>query len=175
MSIFNPLYFASSLESFTKQVVPPSFWERWGVKALDKMDQRILDFIEEFRKDCGVPLTCNDWSWGGDYSQRGVRDVNQYGSYEKMEESRSDHLMGRAVDLVSSKLSAHELRLLFIKKEAYYFKKYGINFIEVGTLSRGREMTWFHCSINVDTGQGIQYWSPVKGFVTKAQVIKEKL
>ena len=175
MAIFKPKYFADNLESFARQVVPPSMWNRWGVKALDKMDQRILEFIDEFRYDCGVPLTCNDWSWEGNFSQRGVRDVKQYGTYERMEASRSDHLVGRATDLVSSKLTGHELRLKFIEKEQYYFEKYGINFIEVGTVGKGVSMTWYHASINIDLGQGVEYWSPVLGFVSKERVIEEGL
>ncbi|MCP3681981.1 MAG: hypothetical protein GY861_04750 [bacterium] len=173
--MFKPKYFAKTLESFTKQVVPPSMWERWGVQALDKMDQRILEFIDEFRKDCGVPLTANDWSWGGRFTQRGVRDVNQYGTYEKMEASRSDHITGRAIDLVSSKLSGNELRLVFIKHKDKYFEKYGINFIEVGQLSNGSAMSWFHAGININQGQGVQYWSPKHGFVSEEFVIENKL
>lgn len=175
MAVFKPKHFAKDLDSFAKQVVPPSMYNRWGVKALDKMDQRILEFIEEFRYDCGVPLTANDWSWQGRFSQRGVRDVGQYGTYHKMEASRSDHLCGRAIDLVSSKMTGHELRLKFIEREEYYFEKYGINFIECGKLKGGAEMTWFHGSVNIDLGQGIQYWSPEYGFVSKERVIEELL
>ncbi len=178
MSIFEPRFFAKTLESFVKQVVPPSMWELFGVQALDKMDQRICEFIEEFREYVEVPLTANDWSWGGRFSQRGVRDVKQYGTYEKMAKSRSDHITGRAIDLVSSKLTGHELRAKFIEKEQYWFEKYGINFIEVGSVKSGGvavEMTWFHASINIDQGQGVQYWSPVYGFVTKERVLEDKL
>lgn len=178
MSYFIPKYFAKDLQSFVKQVVPPSMWNAWGVKAIDKIDQRICEFIEDFRKDVGVPLVANDWSWGGKFSQRGVRDVNHYGSYEKMANSRSDHISGRAIDLVSTKLSAYELRKKFIEKEDYYFKKYGINFIEVGEIKSGKStkpMTWFHAGINIDQGQGVQYWSPVRGFVTKEEVLRDML
>lgn len=175
MSVFKPKFFAKTLESFVKQVVPPSMWELFGVQALDKMDQRICEFIEEFREYVDVPLTANDWSWGGRFSQRGVRDYKQYGTHEKMAKSRSDHITGRAIDLVSSSLTAHELRVKFIEKEQYWFEKYGINFIEVGTLNGGDPMTWFHAGINIDQGQGIQYWSPALGFVTKQQVLEDKL
>lgn len=168
MAVFIPKYFATSLDSFAKQVVPPSMYNRWGEKALDKMDQRILEFIEEFRYDCGVPLTANDWSWNGRYTQRGVRDVLQYGTYEKMEASRSDHLQGKAIDLVSKKMTPHQMRLKFIEKKDYYFEKYGINFIEVG-------INWFHAGINLDLGQGVQYWSPSLGFVTEKVVLDDKL
>ena len=117
MAVFKPKYFATSLDSFAKQVVPPSMYERWGAQALDKMDQRILEFIDDFRHHVGVPLTANDCSWGGRFTQRGVRDVVQYGTYDKMAKSRSDHLVGRAIDLVSSKMTGHELRLKFIERE----------------------------------------------------------
>ncbi len=180
MSQFKPKYFATSLDSFAKQVVPPSMYNRWREKSLDKMDQRILEFMDEFRHDCGAPLICNDWPWGGYYTQRGVRDVNQYGSYEKMAKSRSDHLQGRAVDLVSPKLTGHQLRLKFIERKDYYFSKYGINFIEVGPVKdsatgKWKPMSWLHVGINLDLGQGVQYWSPKLGFVTEDVVVVDEL
>ena len=175
MAVFKPKYFATTLDSFAKQVVPPSMYDRWGVQALDKMDQRILEFIDDFRHHVGVPLMCNDWSWGGNFSQSGVRDVKFYGSYEKMEKSRSDHICGKACDVRSSKMTGHELRLKFIEREEYYFDNYGINFIECGKLGNGSDQSWFHGSINIDLGQGVQYWSPKYGFVNRKRVIEEKL
>lgn len=175
MGKFIPKHFATTLEDFSKQVVPKSVYTEFGWKALLKMDQDVLEFLDEFRKDVGFPLTVNDWVFGGNFNQSGLRNVEFYGTLEKMQKSRSDHLMGRAVDVKCKHLTAHELRLKFIEREEYYFKTYGINFIEVGPLSDGSIMNWAHFGKRVDIDGEVTYWSPKDGVVTKQEVIDKKL
>lgn len=174
MSKFEPKYFATSLGQFAKEVLPPSIYNKWGVQGLRKMNQRILEFLDEFRHDCGVPLTVNSWSWGGTRSQSGVRDVNFYGSYSNMAESLSDHITGNALDMISTKLTAHEIRAKFIEREQYYYEKYGINFVEVSPLSDDSGMSWAHFGIRVDFYGVVKYWSPKLGYVTKEKVLENK-
>ena len=75
-------------------------------------------------------------------------------------------------------LTGHELRKLFIEKEDYYYKKYGINFIEVGEVDKGGKwvpMTWFHVGIRIDTVGYPVYWSPRYGVVSKEKVLEDSL
>lgn len=174
MSEFKPKYFSTSLEQFSKEVLPPDIYNKWGIQGLRKMNQDVLEFLDEFRFGCGVPLTVNSWSWGGNRTQSGLRDVNFYGSQDKMDASLSDHITGNALDIISSKLTAHELRAKFIEREDYYYETYGINFIEVGSLSDGSPMSWFHAGKRVDFYGEVKYWSPKKGYVTKEDVLKNK-
>jgi hypothetical protein len=193
MAIFKPKYFAKDLDSFAKEVLPSSVYNKHGVKGLRKMDQDLLEFLDEFRYDCCVSLTVNT-PWNGAFDQSGYRTAEHYGasmkyfmgsdkeareelrSYQDYVKSLSDHLTGRALDIKSGKLTGNGLRLKFIEREQYYFERYGINFIEVGPLnSKGNSMSWFHVGKRLDLGQGIQYWSPVLGFVSKERVLEEGL
>lgn len=181
MAIFKPKHFAKDLDTFAKEVLPKSVYSKHGVNGLRKMDQSLLEFLDAFRYDCNVPLSVNT-PWNGVFDQSGFRTAEHYGdtellsTYLKMTGSLSDHLCGRALDVKSGKLTGHELRLKFIEHEQEYFETYGINFIEVGPLDKkGKQMSWGHYGKRLDLGQGVQYWSPVLGFVSKERVIEEKL
>lgn len=175
MGKFIPKHFATTLEQFAREVTPKEVYNMHGWKALRKMDQRILEFLDEFRFDVDVPLTINTWFWGGTFNQSGMRTVGFYKSQEDMDKSLSDHITGRALDIKSSHLSGHELRMKFIEKEDYYYNKYGINFIETAPLSNGSSMEWFHVGIRVDIDGEVLYWSPKLGFIDKQKVIDKKL
>lgn len=174
MAKFEPKYFSTTLEGFAKEVLTPSIYKKYGSKGLRKMDQRILEFLDEFRHDTGVPLTVNT-PWNGSFTQSGLRDVGHYGSYEKLFLNLSDHPMGRAID-AKCKHGGKWLRKKFIEREEYYYEKYGVNFVEVGPISDTNAMDgWAHFSIRLDLDGKPLYWSPVLGFVTKERVLEENL
>ncbi len=179
MAKFEPKYFAKTLEDFAKEVLPPKVIKKHGaVRALRRMDQRILEFLDEFRYDCGVFLIVNT-PWNGLFTQSGDRDNDHYnGSFEEHFWSLSDHTFGRGLD-IKCEHGGHWLRKKFIEREQYYYEKYGVNFIEVGPVkdSKGKpkDMSWCHLSIRMDLEGYPQYWSPVSGFVTKERVLEEKL
>lgn len=174
MAKFTPKHFSKTLDGFAKEVLPPSIYNKYGIKGLRKMDQRILEFLDEFRYDVGVPLTVNT-PWNGTFTQSGLRDLEHYGSYEKLFMNLSDHPMGRAID-VKCKHGGKWLRKKFIQKEAYYYEKYGVNFVEVGPVSDGNDMDgWAHFGIRLDLDGKVLYWSPVLGFVSKAKVLEDNL
>ena len=176
MSKFEPKYFSKTVEGFAKEVLPPDVIIKHGaVRALRMMDQRILEFLDEFRYDCGVPLTVNT-PWNEVFTQSGMRDEKHYGgSFEKHFWSLSDHTFGRAID-VKCEHGGHWLRKKFIEREQHYYEKYDINFIECAPLgSQGKGMTWAHFSIRIDLKGNPEYWSPVKGFLTKEEVLVREL
>ena len=172
MAKFEPKYFSKTLEGFAKEVLPPDVYTKWGIQGLRKMDQRILEFLDEFRYDAGVPLTVNT-PWDGVFTQSGLRTVDFYGTTEKYFNSLSDHIRGGAIDVKCAK-GAHWLRKKFIEKEQYYYEKYGINFVETSPLKGGKHMTWAHFGIRVDFFGEVQYWSPELGYISKEVVLKNE-
>ena len=177
MGKFSPKYFAKSLDGFAKEVLPAAVYTKYGAKGLRMMDQRVLEFLDEFRHDVGVPLSVNT-PWDGVFDQSGLRSDKHYGSFEKLFWSLSDHTRGAALDIKSSKLTAHELRLKFLEREGYYYEKYGINFIEVGPVERNKvwvDMSWMHVGVRLDTTGSVTYWSPKHGVVSKNKVVDDKL
>lgn len=173
MGQFTPKYFATTLEQFAKEVLPPKVYREKGIQGLRMMDQSVLEFLDEFRKDCGVPLTVNT-PWDETFTQSGLRDDDFYGSFDKLFWSLSDHSRGAGIDIKCSK-GGHWLRKRFIEREQYYYEKYGINFIEVGLLKGNKAMSWAHFSRRVDFYGEPKYWSPVYGYVTKERVLEDSL
>lgn len=172
MALFQPKHFATTLDSFAKQILSPKVYAKDGVQGLRRFDQRLLEFLDEFRADAGVPLTVNTSI--ETFTQSGLRDDDFYGSYEKHFWSLSDHTRGAALD-VKCKNGGAWLRKKFIEKEQYYYEKYGVCFIETGPLADGGTMSWFHASVRTDLFGEVKYWSPKLGYISKEKVLQENL
>jgi len=174
MSVWTPKYFAKSLDSLAKEVLPPKVYNKYGIQGLRKMDQRILMFLDEFRKDTDVPLTVNT-PWNGIYTQSGLRDDGHYGDFEKLFWNLSDHPNGRGIDVKCSNGGVW-LRKKFIEREQYYYETYNINFVECSPLEDGSIMNgWAHFSTRFDLFGEVKYWSPKDGYVTKEEVLEKNL
>ena len=66
-----------------------------------------------------VPLVCNDWASGGQYSQRGLRCNHCQLVKSKKYPYLSAHCLGKAVDLQSPKMTAAEMRrLVMLNRES---------------------------------------------------------
>ncbi|AGH32086.1 endolysin [Vibrio phage 11895-B1] len=166
--MWTPKYFAKSLDALAKEVLPPKVYAKDGVQGLRRFDQRILMFLDEFRKDCDVPLTVNT-PWDGVFTQSGLRDDDFYNGYEELFWSLSDHTRGAALD-IKCKHGGVWLRKRFIEREDYYYKTYGINFVECSPLKDGKEMSWAHFGVRFDFFGEVKYWSPKNSYVTKSEV-----
>lgn len=172
MAKFEPKYFSKTLEGFAKEVLPPKVFKQHGIQGLRLMDQRVLEFLDEFRYETGIPLIVNT-PWDGAFTQSGLRDLDFYGNVDKYFKSLSDHKRGAALD-IKCKNGAHWLRKKFIEKEEYYYNKYGINFVETSPLKGGKSMTWAHFGIRVDFYGKVVYWSPELGYISKEVVLENQ-
>lgn len=92
-----------------QELVPPSVYNVRGDKSIQLFDTNALKLIDWLRDRYGS-TTINDWSWGGNFSQSGLRTVEFYGSDESYHKSFSQHKYGRAFDLKFKDVSAEEIR-----------------------------------------------------------------
>ena len=99
-----------------QEFVDEPTYKRWGENAWNFLNTQLLEVILILRKDIlKVPLVCNDWCYGGKNTQRGLRTNLSYLVKEKTDKNiiyLTQHGMGTAVDLVSSKMSAADMRKL---------------------------------------------------------------
>ena len=72
-----------------KELVPRSFYEKWGELSLQWMDAGLLHDLDIIREELGVPLLVN----GGNYNWSGLRDSG-FSGYSPT----SAHTLGKAVD-----------------------------------------------------------------------------
>ncbi|MBF84570.1 MAG: hypothetical protein CL489_08860 [Acidobacteria bacterium] len=140
-----------------KELVPPEVYEARGEKALELIDVRIVMILDHLREKLDKPITVNSWSWGGHYSQSGLRDVGHYGSSEKYFNSFSQHKYGRGVDFRVKGMTAEEVRQYIYDHKDEGALKY-VTFVE-------EDVSWVH--VDVRNCERITRWSPDRGFLER--------
>lgn len=127
------------------ELVSQYMYERWGERCWSLLDERMLRGLQVYRDQFG-PLVVNDWYWGGDYEQRGLRTFDfwlvdeepvEY-ALEMYAASRSQHKYGRAVDFHSKAYTAEEMR------EWTYTTPRTVYFTGIEDFNG---MSWFHGDI----------------------------
>lgn len=126
-----------------QELVPPAIYEARGEQALALLDDRVLLTLDQLRVQFGV-CTVNDWLWGGQYSQRGLRTP------EAVEYSpTSQHSFGRAMDCHFAKVEAAEVR--------QWLLSHGDQCVHITFLED--DISWLH--FDVRNGDRLTLWSPV--------------
>lgn len=97
-----------------QELVSEAVYKKWGERAWKFLDEKLLNVLIILRRDIlRVPLVCNDWKYGGKNQQRGLRENTSQIVKDKTNNGvmyLSAHNFGKAVDLVSSKMQACEMR-----------------------------------------------------------------
>ncbi|BDD06701.1 hypothetical protein [Aureibacter tunicatorum] len=111
------------------ELVSPRVHEKWGENALLLMDDKVLPMLEAIRKNLGgVPLTVNNWAYGGGtYQHSGFREPEYY---KRNSDSLSLHRFGRAIDVKCSVIPAPELWRRIYEMETLLHSEFGLGGIE---------------------------------------------
>lgn len=133
-----------------QELVDKQTYTRWGDNAWNFLDDRLLETILVIRRDIlKVSLVCNDWAWGGKNQQRGLRTNLSPLVKEKTDRGilyLSQHCMGKAVDFVSSKMTAEQMRQLIKQNENKLPYKCRIE-------HRDSAPTWLHVDVMTSVSQ----------------------
>ena len=73
--------------------------------SIKLIDPRLIETIDAVREILDASLICNNWYWGGSRSQCGYRSKLCF-----IGATKSFHKLGLAVDLISTKMTAKEMR-----------------------------------------------------------------
>ena len=87
-----------------KELVSKDVYNRFGEKAWEFFDDRILMTADQLREKFGKAII-NDWEWGGKFDSRGFRAPSDKDGAEF-----SAHRRGQALDMVFAKVTAAEIR-----------------------------------------------------------------
>lgn len=124
-----------------RELVCPHTYNKFGDKSWQFFDYQFLENLLILRRDVlQVPLICNDWYKGGVYSQRGFRcNICKLTSdaTSKGEIYLTSHANGAGIDLVSSKMTAQQMRLK-IKEQQHLFTV---------PIRVEKNVTWLHFDI----------------------------
>jgi len=104
-----------------QELVPENVFKKYSDTAWDFLNEKALHTLLVLRTDIlKVPIIINDWSFGGMHQQRGLRTNMSDIIKNKTDKGQIDcgaHIFGMAWDLVSTKMSADDMRKTIIKEQ----------------------------------------------------------
>ena len=106
-------------------------------------DENLLKIIDMIREWAGVGLIINNWYWGGSRSQCGFRPSNS-----TVGVIGSAHKLGKAVDIISTKINTKQLWDLIDKNEDKLPCK-----VRIERTNNGAPITWLHIDTNASSTQ----------------------
>lgn len=146
------------------ELVSSSDLANLGTKSVELLSREAITMLNSVRDLLGVPITVNNWYWGGNRQHSGFRNLAFYSSTSAYLKSRSQHKYGRAFDCVFKGMTVREAIVKIIKNHDMCPL---VSFIEI-------DQGWLHvdCRIN-RCGSPLVLWSPSRGYVTIEQYLKE--
>lgn len=138
----------------TQELVCPHIYERFGDVALQYFDIRLLETLLWIRKNIGLPMTVNTWSFGGNLSQRGLRCNMCEMVKGKTQAYLSSHILGQGIDFNVNGVDAADVRkwLDECQKQLPYP-------IRLERMHDGKEITWVHLDVRNETPYKIVYFN----------------
>jgi len=139
--MYKPKYFC------IEELVPPDVFGQRGEKAWELLDERILKAADLLREEFGS-ITVNNWGWGGDFAESGLRIPNctYYHTF-------SQHSYGRALDLKFRHAEPEDVRQYILMNEHEDFNGM-IGGMELGT------PTWVHIDCRTRLYGKIKVFNP---------------
>ena len=126
-----------------KELVCPHVMQKFGDAGLRFVDSKILETLYILRTDIlGVPLTCNNYN--ADLTQRGLRCNCCKLVKSKSSVYMSAHVLGKALDLSSGKMTAAEMRKRIIANADKL--PYPVRLED--------DVTWLHIDVLNEKGEG---------------------
>ena len=95
------------------ELVSEKVYKKYGETAWSFFDPRLLGFIDWLRDGLKRPITINNWDWGGEFEERGLRSNLDSIPYSYTEDGvlyMSAHCTGQAVDFDVKGMGAEEVR-----------------------------------------------------------------
>lgn len=84
-----------------QELVSKQTYEKYGEKSWIFLDERLILTLDALREYFNAPITVNNWLWGGNLQQRGLRtNCDEIVKNKTLKNSLyvSQHCLGKAVD-----------------------------------------------------------------------------
>ena len=131
----------SNLEQYFKlqELVDEPTFLKYGKRCWSFLDAKLLYALWVIREDIGKPITINNWMWGGNFSQRGLRHNQSPMVKSKKGIYLSAHCLGKALDFDVKGMKAEEVRDWIVKNNHYFDFK-----IRLENKLNGKQINWVH-------------------------------
>ena len=92
-----------------QELVSEAVYKKYGEKSWEFIDTKLIKVLDLLREHFNKPITVNNWLWGGNLQQRGLRANKDELVANKKDYYISQHCLGKAVDFNVKGLSAQEV------------------------------------------------------------------
>lgn len=131
-----------------QELVSSNVYEQYKDDALQFLDPKALEALENVREILEVPLICNNWEEGGSREYCGYREPGC-----GVGVPTGFHYKGKAFDLISSKMTAQEMReKLEEEKDKLKYP------IRVEKWDNKGEISWLHIDIGNTKGKKLYFF-----------------
>lgn len=126
------------------ELVDKLTYERFGNSAWQFFNTDTLHVLLIIREGIGKPIAINDWFWGGQYDERGLRTNLCPIVIAKTKANKlylSGHVLGNAIDFKIKGMDSEVVRNWIIKNQSLFPCKIRLEHIALAT---GKPITWVH-------------------------------
>lgn len=104
-----------------QELVSEAVYKKYGDKSWEFIDTRLIKVLDLLREHFNRPITVNNWLWGGNLQQRGLRANKDELVANKEDYYISQHCLGKAVDFNVKGLSAQDVyKEIVDNKDKFY-------------------------------------------------------
>ena len=103
-----------------QELVSKAVYEKYGEKSWEFIDERLIKTLDLLREHFNAPITINNYKWGGNLTQRGIRCIECRLVKERLEEGRpyaSTHYTFQALDINVKGWSAKDVYEEILKNQ----------------------------------------------------------
>ena len=128
-----------------EELVDKEVYNKYGDVAWKFIDEMLIECILVVREELDKPMTINNWKWGGQFSQRGLRHNMSPMVQKKTRMYLSAHMFGKAVDFDVEGMTAVEVREWIVANADKFPCK-----IRLERNMKGKPISWVHLDIMSD-------------------------
>lgn len=124
------------------ELVGKGTYNRFKEDSWQFFDTDTLECLLIIREGIGESCTINNWYWGGNFTQRGLRtNIQQIfrKAFSRNSLYLSGHVLGKAFDMHFEKTSSSDVRQWIIANEHLFPCK-----LRLEVLYKGKEISWVH-------------------------------
>lgn len=92
-----------------QEFVSKEVYNKYAEKSWEFIDDRLIITMDTLRKELNKPIIINNWLWGGNLKQRGLRANKDEIVTNKKDFYISQHCLGKAVDFNVKDMSSKEV------------------------------------------------------------------
>ena len=152
-----------------EELICPHVSANYGQKAWKFIDGRLLETVYVIRKHIAKPVYVNNWSYGGSFTQRGLRcNICELVKVKTTNDKvyMSAHSQGEAVDFSVKGMTANEVRLWLMDNQDILpypirvevgFNPHGMNKEQIRQAIMKDAMNWVHIDLRGE-GEKITYF-----------------